>query len=47
MELFFSIFIVTIVFFSLRVIDRIRCKKIKDNTTKEEQIKLRKIGFFE
>lgn len=46
MNVFFPVFILTIFFFSLRLIDRIRYKKLKDYISKEEELKLREIGFF-
>lgn len=46
MNVFFPVFILTIFFFSLRLIDKIRYKKLKDYISKEEELKLREIGFF-
>lgn len=46
MNFFFSMFILTLFFFSLRLIDKMRYKKLKDFITKEEEEKLRNIGFF-
>lgn len=46
MNIFFSMFILTLFFFSLRLIDKMRYKKLKDFISKEEEEKLRDIGFF-
>lgn len=46
MNLFFSIFILTIFFYSLRFIDSIKYKKLKGTISKEDEKFLKEVGFF-
>jgi len=46
MNIFFSFFILTIFFYSLRLIDKARNNKLKKTISKEEEAFLRELGFF-
>ena len=46
MNIFFIVFILTTFFFSLRIVDNVRYKKLKSSITKEEENFLKELGFF-
>ena len=46
MNIFFPIFILTIFFFSLRIIDRARHRRLSDTISKREKELLDELGFF-
>jgi len=46
MDLFFSIFLITVLYSSVKIIEHKRKKEIKEKLNKEEVYFLKSIGFF-
>jgi len=46
MNIFFPVFILTIFFFSLRIIDKARHRRLTNSISKQEKELLDSLGFF-